>query len=121
MTLLPENLFLNLLDITLQDRVLDLGEVNDFLKTFSITDPPFGSADDWKLEAVGGRNMLFYKGKNYIPNDLGLQWDILWMLHDHETAGHLGEAETLVVVEQHHWWPGLHMFVWNYVRGCGVC
>ena len=72
MTLLLDSLFLNLLDITLQDRVLGLVEVNDFLKAFSITDSPFGSADDWKLEMVEGRNTLFYKGRNYIPNDLDL-------------------------------------------------
>src|SRR5271170_5227541 len=43
------------------------------------------------------------------------------MFHDHDTAGHPGEAETLLAVERHFWWPGLHTFVWNYVRGCGVC
>ena len=43
------------------------------------------------------------------------------MLHDHEAAGHPGEAETLVSVERLYWWPGLWTFVWNYVRGCGVC
>ena len=43
------------------------------------------------------------------------------MLHDHETAGHPREAETLVAVEWHYWWPGLQIFVWNYVKGCGVC
>ena len=41
--------------------------------------------------------------------------------HDHETAGHPGEAETFVAVEQQYWWPGLHAFVCNYVKGCGVC
>ena len=43
------------------------------------------------------------------------------MLHDHKTAGHPGEAETLVSVEQLYWWLGLQTFVWNYVKGCGVC
>ena len=90
---------MNLLDITLQDRVLDLGEVNDFLKTFSIVNPPFGSAADWKLETIEGRNTLFYMGRNYIPDDLNLRRDVLQMLHDHETAGHPGEVETLVTVE----------------------
>ena len=84
-------------------------------------DPPFGSADDWKLEAIEGRNTLFYKGRNYIPDDLNLRRDVLQMLHDHETAGHPGEMETLVAVGQHYWWPGLRTFVWNYVKGCGVC
>ena len=43
------------------------------------------------------------------------------MLHDHKTAGHPGEAETLVSVERLYWWPGLRTFVQNYVKGCGVC
>ena len=34
MTLLLDNLFLNLLDLTLQERVLDLGQLDDFLKNF---------------------------------------------------------------------------------------
>ena len=121
MTLLLDNLFLNLLDLTLQDRVLDLGQLDDFLKTFSIDDPPFGTSDDWKLELVDRKNTLFYRGRNYVPDDLNLWHDIVKMLHDHETAGHPGEAETLVSVERLYWWPGLRTFVRNYVKGCGVC
>ena len=71
MTLLLDNLFLNLLDLTLQDRVLSLGQLDDFLNKFSIDDPPFGTLDDWKLELVDGKNTLFYKGRNYVPDDLG--------------------------------------------------
>ena len=117
MTLLPECMFLNLLDITLQDRVLDLGQINDLLKGFSPTDPPFDTLDDWKLETIEEQNTLFYKGQNYILDNMDLRWDILQMLHDYETAGHPGEVETLVSVERHYWWPGLHTFVWNYVKG----
>ena len=121
MTLLPDNLFLNLLDLTLQDRVLILGQIDDFLKTFSIDDPPFGTSDDWKLELVDRKNTLYYKGRNYVPDDLNLRRNVLKMLHDHETAGHPGEAETLVSVERLYWWLGLRIFVQNYVKGCGAC
>ena len=121
MTLLPDNLFLNLLDLTLQDRVLILGQLDEFLRNFSVDDPPFGTRDDWKLELVDGKNTLFYKDRNYVPDDLTLRWDIVRMLHDHETAGHPGEAETLVSVERLYWWPGLRTFVRKYVKGCGVC
>ena len=119
--LLPDNLFLNLLDLTLQDRVLDLGQLDNFLGTFLIVDPPFGTLGDWKLELVDGKNTLFYRGQNYVPDDLDLRRDIVQMVHDHETAGHPGEAETLVLVEKLYWWPGLRTFVRNYVKGCGVC
>ena len=121
MALLPDNLFLNLLDLTLQDRVLNLGQLDDFLRAFLIDDPPFGASDDWKLELVDRKNTLFYKGWKYVPDDLDLRRDVVKMLHDHETAGHPGEAETLVLVERLYWWPGLRTFVWNYVKGCGVC
>ena len=121
MTLLPDNLFLSLLDLTLQDRVLNLGQLDDFLKSFSISDLPFGNPDDWKLELVDGKNTLFYKGQNYVPDDLDLRHDIVRMLHDHETASHPGEAETLVSIKRLYWWPGLRTFVQNYVKGCGVC
>ena len=119
--LLPDNLFLSLLDITLQERVLNLGQVDDFLMTFSPADPPFGSPGDWKMELVNGLNILFYKNRNYVSDNLTLKQDVVQMLHDHKMAGHPGEAETLVVVEQHYWWPGLHTFVRNYVKGCGIC
>ena len=103
MTLLPDNLFLNLLDLTLQDRILNLGRLDEFLRTFSLDDPPFGTSDDWKLELIDGKNTLFYKGRNYVPDDLDLRRDIVKMLHDHETAGHPGEAETLVSVVRLYW------------------
>ena len=90
MTLLLENLFLNLLDLTLQDWALSLGQLDNFLRNFSINNPPFGTPDDWKLELVDGKNTLFYKEWNYVPDDLDLWHDIVKMLHDHETASHPG-------------------------------
>ena len=69
--------------------------------------------EDWKLEEHNGKNIMLYKGKNYIPNDLDLWWDIVKMFHDHEMAGHPGELETFnsVSVKQHYWWPGMRTFV----------
>ena len=67
--------------------------------------------EDWRLEQHDGKNILFYKDKNYIPNDLELRRDILKMFHDHEMAGHPGELETYNSVKAHYWWPGLRTFV----------
>ena len=77
--------------------------------------------EDWKIEEVEGKKMIFYKGKNYIPKDQELRRDVVKMYHDHETAGHLGELETYNSIRQHYWWPGLRTFVKNYVQGCGTC
>ena len=43
------------------------------------------------------------------------------MFHDHKTAGHPGELEMYNAVRQNYWWPGLRMFIKNYVQGCGIC
>jgi hypothetical protein len=76
---------------------------------------------DWKIEEVDDQKTIFYKGKQYVPKDQELQQDILKLFHDHEIVGHLGEPETYNSVKQHYWWPGLRVFVKNYVKGCGVC
>jgi Integrase zinc binding domain len=70
---------------------------------------------DWKIEEIHRRKTIFFKGKNYIPKDLELQRDIVKMYHDHETAGHPGELETYNRIRQNYWWPGLRMFVKNYI------
>ena len=79
--------------------------------------------EDWKLETGNYRrqNILFYKGKKYIPKDIELEQDIVKTFHDHETAGHPGEIGTYNAVQQHYWWPGLRTFVKNHVQGCGTC
>ena len=43
------------------------------------------------------------------------------MFYDHKTAGHPGELETYNTLRQNYWWPGLRMYVKNYVHGCGSC
>ena len=43
------------------------------------------------------------------------------LYHDHEIAGHPGKLETYNLVRQQYWWPGLRIFVKNYVKGCGTC
>ena len=77
--------------------------------------------DDWKIETQNGRNIIFYKGKNYIPRDTELRRELVKSFHDHETAGHPGKIGTYNAVRQHYWWPGLRTFVKYYVQGCASC
>jgi hypothetical protein len=62
---------------------------------------------DWRLEKLDKENILFFRGKNYVPKDDKLRKDILRMFHNHETAGHPGELETYNSVAEIYWWPGL--------------
>jgi Integrase zinc binding domain len=62
---------------------------------------------DWDVEEFEGEDVLFYKGKNYMPIDAELQREIVQRYHDHLTVGHPGELQTFNVVKEHYWWPGL--------------
>jgi Integrase zinc binding domain len=125
--LLPDDLFLNLLDINLRDRItknkdydFDVTRAIELLQEEGPTSIQ-NDLEDWKIEEVDDQKTIFYKGKQYIPKDQELQRDILKLFHDHETAGHPGELETYNLVKQHYWWPGLRVFIKNYVKGCGIC
>ena len=126
-TMLPDNLFINLIDTALQQRIANsepmdkdaIDALNTLLEQGSTTVK--NQLEDWTTEKYNGRNILFFKGKNYIPHDETLRRDIARMFHDHETAGHPGELETFNAIRHHYWWPGLRTFTKNYVKGCATC
>ena len=102
-------MFINLLDINLQEQILnscdktmDIKTTLEMIMKEGLTNLQNDLAD-WKIENVDGRKTIFYKGKNYIPNDQELHQDIIKMFHDHETAGHPGELETYTSVRQYYW------------------
>ena len=98
--MLSGNMFINLLDADLHERILNGKEldidVKNTIETLLQEGPTSMKNDleDWKIKEVNGRKTIFYKGKNYIPKDQELQRDMVKMYHDHETAGHPGELET---------------------------
>ena len=126
-TLLPENMFINLINTDLQNRIASTTDydhdIGNILKTLLEEGPTTLKQDlsDWTTEEFNGSNILFYKGKNYVPVDLKLRQDIVKLHHDHETAGHPGELETFNSLAKNFWWPGMRTFVKNYVKGCGIC
>ena len=77
--------------------------------------------EDWTTQEFEENNILFYQGKNYIPKDYKLQWEITSQFHEKITVGHPGEIETLNAIKEHYWWPGMRSFIKNYVKGCGIC
>src|ERR1700734_2749784 len=126
-TLLPENMFINLINTELQNRIASATDydhdIGNILKTLLEDGPTILKNDlsDWTTENFNGSNVLFYKGKNYIPMNLKLRQDIVKLHQDHEMAGHPGELEMFNSMAKNFWWPGMRTFVKNYVKGCGVC
>ena len=115
------------MDIDLQQRIANTHshdeEVTKALLTIMEQGPHTLRQElgDWTIEKFENKDIVFFKGKNYIPRNDNLRRDIARMFHDHETAGHPGELETYNAIRQHYWWPGLRTYVKNYVQGCGVC
>ena len=113
--------FANLIDIELQRRIENIKDMDydtaEVIKGLLGQGPNEAKKDleDWEVEEFKGKNILFYKGKNYISNDGELQQDIIQKYQDHPMAGHLEELQTFNVVKEHYWWPGLQVFVKNYV------
>ena len=72
--MLPENMFINLLDANLQERTLNGKEldmdVKNAMETLLQEGPSLkNNLEDWKIKEVDGKKTIFYKGKNYIPKD----------------------------------------------------
>jgi RNase H-like domain found in reverse transcriptase/Integrase zinc binding domain len=109
---LPDNLFINLLDTELQEQILNGKELDLDVKNAIETLMKEGltslknNLQDWKIKKIDGRKTIFIKGKNYIPKDMELWQDIVKMYHDHKTAGHPGELKTYNGIRQNYWWPG---------------
>ena len=71
-------MFVNLMDLELQERIANTDkydfDVRYTLELLLKNGPNSLQQDleDWRLEKHGDRNILFYKDKNYILDDLNL-------------------------------------------------
>jgi len=41
--------------------------------------------------------------------------------HDSLPRGHPGHFKTLELIRCYYWWPGIAVFVKNYITGCAIC
>ena len=46
---------------------------------------------------------------------------IMNLMHDHPSAGHPGQDETLCKTQERYHWPGMKEWIANYVKGCAIC
>ena len=73
--MLPDNLFINLIDLDLQKHITNCKDMDrDATKALMLLleQKPAtlkNDLEDWTLEKVDDKNVLFFKGKNYIPQD----------------------------------------------------
>ena len=46
---------------------------------------------------------------------------LLHSIHSSPLSGHLGRFCTKAIVERDFWWPGLSVFINNFIAGCAIC
>uniref|UniRef100_A0A0W0F674 Integrase zinc-binding domain-containing protein n=1 Tax=Moniliophthora roreri TaxID=221103 RepID=A0A0W0F674_MONRR len=121
--LLPECLFINIVDMELQDKLRDRLGSDDFhkmaLEALSTTGlPPIKSAlSDWEIND----SLIRYKGRIYVLDDIVLRREITCTIHEGQPFGHPGQFGTLDLIQRDYWWPGMTKFVKSFVDGCAVC
>ncbi|TFY55573.1 hypothetical protein EVG20_g9269, partial [Dentipellis fragilis] len=72
---------------------------------------------EWNYED----GIVLFRGKVYVPADPQLHRDIVKMHHDSPQAGHPGRHKTYELVTRNYWWPGMSVFIHDYVDGCATC
>ncbi len=120
--MLLDHLFILLIDTNLQDQLSSGLSLDDYAQKLIKdleTDSP--SIENWFFLQNEEASALFFKGKQYVSADIELHCQILCMYHDSQTAGHPGILVTFNAVSKYYYWPGLHLFVHNYINGCLEC
>src|SRR5271163_3320866 len=80
---LPDHLFVNLIDVDLQRRIVSSTKFDfdaaEAIKALLSAGPAAlrRDLDDWEVEDFDGQRILFYCGRNYIPDDSALRRDIV--------------------------------------------
>jgi len=119
---LPDDIFIKMIDLELQDKIKNETAKDDFfakaLQAIKEDGPlPIRSSlEEWKIE----EGMLFFKDRCYIPPHEELWREVVKWYHDSLPGGHPGHFKTLKLIQCYYWWPGMTVFVKNYVTGCAI-
>jgi hypothetical protein len=72
---------------------------------------------EWNYED----SLILFRGKIYVLKDEELRRKIVKSHHDPVIMGHPGCYKTTELVQHNYWWPGMTVFIKDYVKGCAIC
>ena len=81
-------------------------EMELWCDTYGVHKLPEGYVREWRLA---------------VPSGLVLRRELMAQFHNSPTAGHPGRDNTLTLVAQHYWWPGMTTWIERYIAGCALC
>jgi len=73
--------------------------------------------EEWRIEG----DLVIKEGKIYVPKDMELRMEVIWLHHDVPAAGYKGRWKTVELVTRNYWWPGVMRDVGRYVEGYNGC
>ena len=107
---------------TLPDRVREsnrtnvlFSEVREYLAHAEGHDRPAAYLRGSRAE----NGLLFKDSKLWVAEDLRL--DLIREVHDQPAVGHTGVRRTILLIQQHYFWPKMKQNVNRYIRNCHVC
>src|SRR6266498_229271 len=117
--ILPEDLFINLIDTELQN-IITLATKDDTLAKQTVQDLWTNTKTDWMLSTLDNQDnfVLFHNGSMYIPDDLELRCHIVSQFHNSPISGHPGISETTTQIQREYYWPGMQSFMQHYINKC---
>ena len=120
-SIIPEPAVINALDLTLARHIQSSSSTDPLvlraIQNLSDDTPlfPRSSLADWTFD----NGHLYYRNRMYVPPPA--RSSLLHSIHSSPLSGHLGRFRTKAIIEHDFWWPGLSVFVNNFVAGCAVC
>src|SRR5258708_3040595 len=80
------------------------------------TTPFKSSLNDWENK----EGIILYQHSVYVPPG-DIRQKILKLYHDTPITRHPGIMKTTELITKDYWWPGIHQYIKNYLKGCGLC
>ena len=65
--------------------------------------------------------LLLYDGRFYVPSTNNLRLTLTKEHHDSRLAGHPGRRKTIQLIKRNYWWPGMKLFIHDYIDTCDLC
>ena len=73
--------------------------------------------EEWKIE----EDLVLKEEKIYIPKNMELRTEIIWLHYDVSVVEYRGKWKTVELVTRNYWWSGVTREVGQYVEGCDLC